>query len=70
MKKKASKIAVYSLIAFWVCYLLGFGLTCAVRQRFDIRYLASLDTLGFFALFVGLAVMVVLLYILQTLLAA
>jgi hypothetical protein len=62
MKKKASKILIYSLIAFWVCYLLGFGLTCAVRQRFDIRYLASLDTLGFFALFVGLAVMVVLLY--------
>jgi type IV secretion system protein VirD4 len=62
MKKKASKILIYSLIAFWVCYLLGFGLTCAVRQRFDIRYLASLDTLGFFALFVGLAVMTVLLY--------
>jgi hypothetical protein len=62
MKKKASKILIYSLIAFWVCYLFGFGLTCAVRQRFDIRYLASLDTLGFFALFVGLAVMVVLLY--------
>jgi type IV secretory pathway TraG/TraD family ATPase VirD4 len=62
MKSKAKKILVYSLLAFWGSYVGGFSLTCAIKGRFDIRYMLSGETIGFFALFLGLILAIVLAY--------
>ena len=60
--KKKEKIILFAIVGFWVSYLLGFSITCIVKGRFDIRYLFSPETLGFFALFVLLATSIVLWY--------
>lgn len=60
--KQKEKIILFAIIGFWVSYLLGFSITCIVKGRFDIRYLFSLETIGFFALFVLLATSIALWY--------
>jgi type IV secretion system protein VirD4 len=61
-KKKATKWVVIAIAAFWGSYLGGFALECAIKRRFDIRYLASGETLALFALLAGVTVAVVLAY--------
>ena len=60
--KKKEKIVLFAIIGFWVSYLLGFSITCIVKGRFDIRYLFSPETLGYFALFILLTAAIVLWY--------
>jgi hypothetical protein len=62
MKKKGTKIAIAAIIAFWVCYIGAFAITCAIKKSFDIRYLISGETIGFFALLAGIALAVILFY--------
>lgn len=60
--KKSTNWLIGGLIAFWASYLVGFSLTCAVKRRFDIRYLFAGETLGFFALLVLATGVVILVY--------
>lgn len=64
MKKngKTTKWLIVGLIAFWASYLIGFSLTCAFKGRFDLRYLFSAETLGFFALLVLITGAIILAY--------
>ena len=62
MKKKGTKIAIAAIVAFWVCYIGAFAITCAIKKGFDIRYLISSETIGFFALLAGIALAVILFY--------
>lgn len=61
-KKKASKIFLILLIVFWISYLLGLVLSCLVHKGFEPRYLISMETMGFTALFLLLSLVAVLLY--------
>lgn len=62
MKKKGTKIAIAAIVAFWVCYIGAFTITCAIKKGFDIRYLISGETIGLFALLAGIALAVILFY--------
>jgi hypothetical protein len=52
-RKKTTKWLCIGTGLFWLCYLAGFGLTCALKKRFDIRYLASGECVGIAALLIG-----------------
>ena len=60
--KKRTKWVIAGLIAFWAAYLIGFAIACAVKGRFDIRYLFAGETLGFFALLILVIGAVILAY--------
>ena len=61
-RKKTTKWLCLGTGLFWLCYLAGFGLTCALRKRFDIRYLASGECVGIAALLIGVGLLLGFLY--------
>jgi type IV secretory pathway TraG/TraD family ATPase VirD4 len=61
-RKKTTKWLCIGTGLFWLCYLAGFGLTCALKKRFDIRYLASGECVGIAALLIGVALLLGFLY--------
>jgi type IV secretory pathway TraG/TraD family ATPase VirD4 len=61
-RKKTTKWLCIGTGLFWLCYLAGFGLTCALKKRFDIRYLASGECVGIAALLIGVGLLLGFLY--------
>ena len=60
--KKKEKILIFSLLLFWISYLLSFILTTLIHKRFDFRYLVSLETLGIMVLILLIILVCFLLY--------